>query len=98
MKKAIEYMKHKTDSGVVDPEWVDSGGFFPNATNKTFVGIVKSLNDRDYFIPDSIVYLDNKFAVQRRQLLIDHPDGKASNDYLTELSNTITTWWNENIL
>jgi len=97
MKKAVEYMKHKTDSGVVDPAWIDSGGFYPNTIDKTFVGVVKSLEDRDYFIPDGIVYFDDKYAVQRRQVKIDYPDINPPNDYLTEVSITTNTWWNENI-
>ena len=90
-------MKHKTDAGVVDTVWIDSGSFFPNMVDKTFVGVVKELGDRDYFIPDGIVYFDDKHAVQRRQIKIDYPDNHPSNDYLTEVSNTMTTWWNENI-
>jgi len=66
MKIIVEYMNHINDLNMeVAPNWlVDSGHFF-NSVDKTWVGSINSLANRNYFVPDTISILTKEQLITR---------------------------------
>ncbi len=94
MNIAVEYMKHLVDGVLVDPEWVLEGGFFPNSSDGTYIGIALDRGSREYYIPDSVKIMD-KSSIQTRNLKIDFPEGTTDNDHLTNASAIAQAWVEE---
>lgn len=53
----VEYKRHLTNGVVADPEFISYGGVFLDPANKTWIGAVYPEQNRDYYVPDSLVYL-----------------------------------------
>lgn len=65
----IEYKKHLINGATQNPDWVVQGDFFQNPEDNTFIGVVLPEEERDYYIPDSLITL-SRDAVINRCLLI----------------------------
>lgn len=50
----IEYKMHMTAGGMRTPEWVEDGGYFPDAATNTMVGWSPDEADREYYVPDTV--------------------------------------------
>lgn len=59
----VEYLLHRNHEGKIVPPFIMAGGHWWNPVDKTMVGWVE--DDRDYYIPDTIVYLTRESFAQR---------------------------------
>ena len=57
-----EYMKNRVNGETIVPEWVDHGPFLSKSdgTHVTYIP-----DDRDYWVPDTLVELTNDDIIQR---------------------------------
>lgn len=58
-----EYMFQLQGGKKVIPDFVEDRGHWYNSADHTFVGWIP--DDRDFYVPDSIVYLEKEDLVQR---------------------------------
>jgi len=96
----VEYRKHLQNKLSVDPEWVDFGGYFYDRDNDTYMGVVKSSDSRNYYIPDTVSILTVEEAIQRVLHINNRypwvksksftADGKKHIEYKTD--NEIQDW------
>lgn len=61
----IEYCKHLVQGQTKNPPWLHYGDFYYNPSDSTYVGFVLDQDQRDFYIPDSIVELDEESFVSR---------------------------------
>ena len=50
----IEYKMHMTPGGMKTPDWIEDGGYFPDAATNTMVGWSPDEADREYYVPDTV--------------------------------------------
>ena len=67
--KIVEYKRHLTSGVIKDPEFIVSGGVFFNPANNTWVGKVLDENQRQYYVPDTILELSRDELVTRQLAL-----------------------------
>lgn len=53
----LEYKMHITASGIKTPEWIEDGGYFPDASANTMIGWSPDEADREYYVPDTVTEL-----------------------------------------
>jgi hypothetical protein len=53
--KLVEYKKHVVNGILVKPYWIHDGEYLKE--NNTFLGYVLDEDDREYYVPDTIVEL-----------------------------------------
>lgn len=58
-----EYMFQLQGGKKVIPDFIEDRGHWYNSADHTFVGWIR--DDRDFYVPDSIVYLSKEDLVQR---------------------------------
>lgn len=78
----IEYMMHRIDGGNAKkvPDWVGSRGHWFRSSDNTYIGWID--DDRDYFVPDTIVTLTKAEFTTR--LLALHSEDPFRKDVLDE--------------
>lgn len=95
----IEYMQQLKDGKLIIPEWVQDRGHWMNSAN-TFIGWVD--DDREYYIPDSVVNV-SKTKLKNRLLAMHAENPFMKDDDLdnpvpmsdTEVTNMSNNWYDE---
>jgi hypothetical protein len=72
--KCVEYKLHAINGNATMPPWIVVGGMLYLDFNKTYVGFVKDEEDRDYYVPDTLVELDEDQFTNRGLSLYDLVD------------------------
>jgi len=87
----LEYMLIKKNNGLTVPEWVEEPGYFFDSNDNTYIGWSPDLENRQYYIPDSVVVLDEAALAERiyRLYKIDNPD--LTMEEATKIANN---WFN----
>lgn len=62
----IEYMLHRVPGGLTVPGWIQDGGHFHDPDNRTFVGWSPNFDQREYYVPDSVVVLTRETMLARQ--------------------------------
>jgi len=66
MRECYEYKLHRNHNGnLIQPSWIERGGFLFQESTKTYVGFTPVENERDYFVPDEVLKLDKAAFVSR---------------------------------
>ena len=86
--KFVEYKKVLVNGKPVDPEWVIHGSFLFDKTNRTLIGLVEEEQNREYYIPDTVVYLTEEEIIQRH-LNIHEADPFLKQDYEADPSGQV---------
>ena len=100
-KKVIEYKKHLTPSGLVNPPWLIAGDLFYDSVSKTYIGLVLDEENRDYYIPDTVTYLSKQQFKDRLAPLHEiqpfriKPNGAPDRIDAT-LDEFVNYWWDKN--
>jgi hypothetical protein len=99
-RKVVEYKKHLTPEGLVNPSWLIMGDAFYNENNKTYIGLVLDETDRDYYIPDSVKYLTKEEFKERLEPMhqvqpfrIKHKETTSRIECTIE--EFVDYWWNK---
>ena len=61
----VEYCKHLANGNLIDPPWLENGGYYYNPSNSTYVGFVLPESEREFFVPDDVVELDQAAFMAR---------------------------------
>lgn len=61
----VEYKLVKEYIGMIVPAFIEDGGYFNDPDNYTFVGTVLPESDREYYVPDSLLYLSKEELLTR---------------------------------
>ena len=95
----IEYKMHMTAGGMRTPEWVEDGGYFPDAATNTMVGWSPDEADREYYVPDTVTTMTE--AELNTKVLAMHSankfqktadDGTMSNMTNAEVTKMVSDW------
>ena len=101
---AIEYMLLRINGSARAeiPGFVGDRGHWKSPIDSSFIGWVDSVSDRDYYVPDTIVYLTKQEFVDRQlaihvvtPFLIDDDDPETIDVAMTNLEVTTMseTWY-----
>ena len=94
----IKYKMHRTGRGksMKAPEWIEDGGYFYNPVTHELIGWSPDLNDRKYYIPDTVetytlaelvTYVQGMHANQP----MTDPDGNSLTD--AEVETLVNDWF-----
>ena len=61
----IEYMLIMEGGEKKAPSWVFNGGSFFNPADFTYIGTTKNANERDFYLPDTVVTLTKQQLIDR---------------------------------
>ena len=87
----------KEGKDIKAPSWVEDGGYFLDNDNKTLVGWTPNLQDRDYYVPDSVVILTRASLFARQKSIVQrYPVVKEDGTLLSEqeIETIINNWCN----
>lgn len=91
----LEYMLVKEGRDIKAPSWVEDGGYFIDLDNKTLIGWTPNLEDRDYYVPDSVVVLSRAtLFIRQKNIMQRYPVTKEDGTTLSdqEIENIINNW------
>lgn len=99
--KIVEYKKHLNyNNQLVDPPWIIRGDMFFDTDSKTYIGLVLSENEREYFIPDSVVYLTKENLIERLKPLHEQRPFQAKINGVRSACDSVEEfvdyWWSKN--
>jgi hypothetical protein len=105
--KIVEYKKHLVGGAVTEPDFIISGGGLHDPINKTWIGTVYEENERNYYVPDSLLEMDRDSLIQRYltihesipfEKLSDTSDPHSDRITLTvsEITQLVDDWLDEN--
>ena len=85
----LEYKLHKTNLGLIAPEWVEDGGYWLDPDNNTLIGWSPNESARKYHIPDSVTSHTNEELITR--VLDIHSRYPIKNEQGADLSDSEVT-------
>jgi hypothetical protein len=99
--KIVAYKKHLNyNNQLVDPPWIVRGDMFYEENSKTYIGLVFSEEERDYYIPDSVDYITKEELTERLRPLHEiRPFQYKVNGIRTPcetIEEFIEHWWDRN--
>lgn len=66
----VEYKLHKAGKNALKaPDFIEDGGYWKSPIDNTMVGWVKPENEREYYIPDTLLVLTKDEFIVRQQLI-----------------------------
>lgn len=85
----VEYKMHKSGSAKIVPDFIAECGHWYNPVDHTFVGWVH--DTPDYYIPDTLVYLNKDQFVARVLTMHAQEPLRAGNDEMAVGGELLTT-------
>jgi len=102
--KLIKYKKIKTlDGSLLNPPWLAVGDLF-NDNSNDFLGLIYEDKDREYSVPDTLVYVSKQQLILKLQSLHQiRPfskkimvEGSMQRIECTTVEEFVEYWWEKN--
>lgn len=93
----IKYKMHRTGRGksMKAPVWVEDGGYFYNPVTHEYIGWSPELNDRKYYVPDTVeTYTLAELTTYVQGLHANQPmtDGEGNNLTDDQVATRVSDW------
>lgn len=104
MKRVVEYKLHMFEDGsVYHPKFIHNPGWWYNAENKTYIGLILPSDQRLYYVPDTLTELSKEQLIERAKYIHNNiiPWVDATGEvHLTEtqIEQWIDSWWEEHVI